>query len=422
MKQRLFTLFIFSILCILLISCSFSEVKEKEEKPPWQGVINLWDFPRWPDSTGNRYSWIENKISEFEKANPGVFIHLRRLKWEYGMIELRAAIATGIGPDIAPIGADFDFISEGYLEPLDGFFTQKKIQEYHPKALEAVTYNERIYGYPWFMTTNALFLNKNLFEKRDVKPPIDGKWGYGDFAEAMAHLTYDENNDGKKDYFGFNFFLSPGNYQAWGFLTMDGARVFDEEGNFTLNCPEGISALTKLLDLSKKYDATPEDYGFAEEKKVWGDFSEEKKLAVYPAGPWAINLLDFDFDIAMYPDGDSEAISTALVSAYGILKQEDEEKKKICEKFLQFITSEEEQEVLSSYGVFPVYNKILDNISDAKIFRLKSILESSVLLPRIKNFYKIDDILITKLRLVFMGKKTPQEALADAALEIYNLK
>ena len=68
-------LFLCTILVIAtaLICFSGCGVENKEDKglseDMWQGVITLWDFPRWPDENGNRFGWIERKISEFEKSH-----------------------------------------------------------------------------------------------------------------------------------------------------------------------------------------------------------------------------------------------------------------------------------------------------------------------------------------------------------------
>ena len=117
------------------------------------------------------------------------------------------------------------------------------------------------------MTTYGLYLNKEIFNERNATIPEKGSWSYDEFVSALQKATYDQNNDGKIDHYGFNLFLSPGNYQVWGFLTMDGAQIFDEKGNFTLNTPEGVSALTKLVDLETKYKVVPfDEYGTMEEK------------------------------------------------------------------------------------------------------------------------------------------------------------
>jgi len=408
-----------------LAGCGRGEEKVKNSYvDKWQGVITLWDFPRWPDSNGNRFGWIQTKIKEFETDNPGVFIHLRQLKWEYGHIELRAAAAAGTNPDIAPVGADYDFVAGGFLEPLDEYFSPEELARYEPRAIEAVKYNERIYGFPWFMTTYGLFINKEAFETHSVSVSEDGRWTYEEFVSALQKLT----SDGKKKSYGINLFMSPGSYQSWGFLTMDGAKIFDEYGNFALNSPEGISALTKLVDLGAKYQVVPlEEFGNVEESKVWSDFCEKQRIAVYPAGTWAIKILSdryksgngFEFDILHYPRGSKDATSFVQVAAYGIFKQQDPKKKDICAKFLKYITSEDEQAALADYGVFPVYTQILEKaIGDPMMKRMKEILDTAENLPKVRNWHKVDEELSAQIRLSLLSQKTPGQALEDAEKNI----
>ena len=174
----------------LLTGCHNGKKKTKEgSEETWQGVITVWDFPRWPDKNGNRFGWIEKKIKEFEEAHPGVFVHLRPLKWEYGLIELRAAAAAGTYPDIAPVASGYDFIYEGYLEPVDEYFSPNELERYESRAIDAVTYRGRIYGFPWFMTTYGLFINKEIFKAKNVTIPKSGSWAYDEFVSALQKVT-----------------------------------------------------------------------------------------------------------------------------------------------------------------------------------------------------------------------------------------
>ena len=433
MFQRPITLFLclmITLSCLGGCSMHNSSPTNLEEKP-WEGVITLWDFPRWPYNGQNRFGWIEKKIAEFEKTHPGVYIHLTKLKWEYGMIELRAAASSGVSPDIAPVGADYDFILKDYLEPVDDYLTEEKIERYDPRAIESVTYQNRLYGFPWFITTNALLLNKEIFDNRNVPIPPEGTWTYEEFVQALQKLTYDKNKDGKPDIYGFNFYLNPGSIQLWPFLTMEGAKIFDGNGKFDLNSPQGISALTKLVELETKYKVVPlGSFGSDNENEVWGDFAEKKTIAVYPAGPWAVKILNerqksgegFEFDIAFYPKGQIQANSFATVCAYGIFKQENPKKRAICAEFLEFITSEKEQDELKEYGVFPVLRQSQQNLAvDENMKKMIKILDSAVLFPRVKNWSKIDEILTSEIRLALMGKKSPQQALSDAAIQVEKL-
>jgi multiple sugar transport system substrate-binding protein len=432
MRRRLFILFlctvltITTVLSVLLSGCHLEKKQaENASEDTWQGVITLWDFPRWPDKSGNRFGWIEKKIKEFEKAHPGVFIHLRPLKWEYGLIELRAAAAAGTYPDMAPVASDYDFIIEGFLEPVDEYFIPNELKRYEPRAIEAVKYQGRIYGFPWFITTYGLFLNEVIFKAKDATIPENGSWTYDEFVSALQKVTYDRSKGDKTDHYGLNLFLSPGSFQVWGFLTMDGAKVFDEQGNFILNAPEGISALTKLVELETKYKVVPTDeYGTLEETVVWGDFCEKQKIAVYPAGPWAIKVLSdrdksgmgFEFDLAHYPKGESVPSPFALVSGYAIFKQQDEKKKALCAEFLKYITSENEQGALAEYGVFPVYSEIFEKtVNNPLTKRMKDILDTTVNLPKVKKWHKIDEAVTAQIRLALLSQKTPSQALEDAA-------
>jgi multiple sugar transport system substrate-binding protein len=413
---------------VYFTACGINKQDVKEEtEETWKGVITLWDFPRWPDKNGNRFGWIEKKIAEFERSHPGVFIHLRKLKWEYGMIELRAATSTGTYPDMAPVASDFDFIAGGYLEPLDEFFSESELSRYDPKALEAVTYQGRIYGYPWFMTTHGLFLNLDSFKARGAAIPEEGRWTYDEFVQALQKLTYETKRD-KKVYYGFNLYLSPGSYQIWGFLTMDGAKIFDEDGNFALNSLEGVSALSKMVDLAAKYRVVPEEeYGAIDENAVWGDFAEKRKIAVYPAGSWAVKILadrqkaekGFEFEVAHYPKGQKEPLNFALVSGYAIFKRGDNTKKAVCAEFLRFITSEKEQEALADYGVFPARIEAQQKVvSDPYMKRMKEILDASQVTPKIENWHKVDEAVTAQVRQALLRKKTPSQALEDAAREV----
>ena len=78
MDRSPFILFFCTILIIstVLLGCtSAKNDKISESDDTWQGVITLWDFPRWPDKNGNRFGWIEQKIRNLKKITP-VFLYI----------------------------------------------------------------------------------------------------------------------------------------------------------------------------------------------------------------------------------------------------------------------------------------------------------------------------------------------------------
>lgn len=417
----------------LFFSHKYEEIKPKEDATPWTGVISIWDYPRLNVHTGSRYGWIEEKIKKFEKKNPGVYIDFQPLDWNKGPIKLEVGLTTGTLPDIGPIGTDFAFMREDILEPLDEYFTEDEKEKFKYQALRAVTYDNKMWGMPFMMTTYAMYINLDIFRQRGVEPPIDGNWTYEEFVEKMQKLTWDSKNDGKIDQYGFMSFVKPDYYNIWGFLLSDGAQIIDEDaGEYRFYGEKAITGLNKIVDLNQKHKVTPDDFGTVNENQAWEMFYKEKKVAVYPTGSWAVRVLNdlrskgegFDFAIANYPIGDKR-IPTNLsnnVSGYGVFKQEDKEKLNMCIKFLKFLIEEDSQRGLEKLGVFPVITGIDDLYeNDEKMKKIEDCLLYTQVLPKHKNWKDIDRILQNQIRLAIIGEKSSEEALEEAKDQVEQL-
>lgn len=59
-----------------------------------------------------------------------------------------------------------------------------------------------------------MLLNLDLFEERGVEPPANGDWTWDEFFAAAEKLTFDRDNDGKTDVYGFSTYILPGYYEA----------------------------------------------------------------------------------------------------------------------------------------------------------------------------------------------------------------
>ena len=77
-KYGPFTLFLcFSLIVFILFSPyilhrpNIGELYDKvfRRDIEWRGVITIWDYPRLDITTGYKYSWLRDKIDEFERKN-----------------------------------------------------------------------------------------------------------------------------------------------------------------------------------------------------------------------------------------------------------------------------------------------------------------------------------------------------------------
>ena len=177
------------------------------------------------------------------------------------------------------------------MEPTDSYYSKEELKDFYKTALDAVTYDNHIWGFPMFMTTYAMFLNLDIFKEKGVEPPFEGIWTWDEFVDKLVKLTYDKKSESKTDIYGFHSFVKEGYYELWGILTSDGASIFsDDLTEFTLDCPEGVSGLEKLCDLAKKHKVTPPEFGEEDPYNAWSAFAEEQRIAVFSAGAWLLKF------------------------------------------------------------------------------------------------------------------------------------
>ncbi|MDF2840520.1 MAG: extracellular solute-binding protein [Clostridia bacterium] len=431
--RRAFTLFLCLLMLVLVAvgpimlqryrvdyNKSFEHMKNEIT---WRGVITVWDYPRLNTQNGTRLTWISAKIKQFEKQNPGVYIDFKELDPAGGYTLLKAAASTGAYPDVAPVGSDYYFMSEGLLEPLDEYITETDKVDFLPASLESASYEGKLYGLPWMMTGYTMLLNTALFNEKNVPIPQDGNWTYEQFAEAAKQLTYDTNRKKGPDVFGFNALMQPGDYSTYGILMSDGAEIINSgNGSYVYDGPQALSGLQKLYQLKHTYKATPENFGEATQGEVLNSFINGK-TAVIAAPSWTIPYMrnlstgSVEFATANYPTGSAKS-SNAIgsnVCSFAVFEQKDENKRKMCIEFIRLLTAAEGQEELKNYGYFPV-RKTGENLyqNDKEMTMIKQSLGFLKPIPRHKNWEQIDIILQSRIKAAIMGELTPEQALKDA--------
>ncbi|MCT4564580.1 MAG: extracellular solute-binding protein [Maledivibacter sp.] len=438
-KYRPFTLFLCLALIVFILFAphflmkpQIDELFDKVFKKniEWKGIITVRDYPRLDVETGYKYSWIMGKIKAFERNNPGVIIDFKPLNSEFGHIELETAIKANACPDIAPVGANYEIICRGVLEPLDRHIDNDEIDKYKTNVISAVTYDNKIWGLPYMMEDHCLFLNMDLFNEAGVKPPKDGNWTYDEFVEVLKKLTCDKNGDGDADVFGFNSYIKPNSYSTFGILLSDGGKIINtKNGKYEFHDEKAISGLKKLTDLKLVHGVTPKNFGSNSSVEAWKSFAIDKKVAVYPGKTSLINVLrvlnnrgkGFNFGVANYPTGKvGKPISSGnTITAYGIFKQEDEKKLKMCIKFIEYLANDEGQKEIYKQGAFPV-KKDLNNMykNDKLMSHIEKNLEKSEVIGVHSNWGLIDDALQSQIRMAILGKKTSEEAIKSAKEKI----
>jgi len=147
---------------------------------------------------------IGDLIPEFEAAT-GV-----RVDWNiFSEPILREKVLVDLAShtaiyDIFLIGSwvTAQYADAGYVIPLDDLIVTKKSQyfaeDFAPKYLDALKFNGKLWGLPYYGHIGIMMYRKDLFQKYGIPVPETTD----DLMQAAESLTLDENGDGRTDIYG----------------------------------------------------------------------------------------------------------------------------------------------------------------------------------------------------------------------------
>ena len=326
------------IACILLFVSAFFAVRTNDNE---KNEVVFWTVQLAPFS-----DYINGVINDFEKENPDI-----KIKWidvPYSEAEKRvlASLLSNSMPDLINITADFNMTLavKGALEPFE-----KGTELYNTSLLNTLTYDEKIWGVPFYATSAITVYNKGLLK---------------DFGIAKPAETYDEL-----------------------FLQMDKAPIIKNKYLFMPTLTEN-DTLYKLLNKyelnSPKGLATKNaEIFFAELKKLYGEEKIPKEaitqthrevLEKYSAGQIAYLQAGANFlniikenslevyektDVAEQFYGKEKAYDFSLMTLAVPKKAKNREQAFLFAKFLT--NAQNQLEFAKLTGILPCNNETLKN-------------------------------------------------------------
>lgn len=320
-------------------------------------VLKIWDFPRWlePGETTDRFTWMTRKISEFEKAHPGVRVELTKLTWQRGLEKLKIAAISGNNPDIAPGTVPLLFIRENLIEPVDEYLSETDRQDYFPGALQSFRVKGKTYGLPWYMGGQLLFINSGLFASAGVALPAEGRWTTDEFVNSMAQIKKYLN--GQHGHYPLGIYFQKDETANFPFLMAFGGQLIDESGKYSGDSPEFMRGIEWVNQL-REQQLIPADSGGRTANDIWTAFGREHRIAAGAFGLWAIRALQtkfpMKFEVVHFPSEKGRPNGSFLgTSGFYIFKNKDGERVKMAMELAKFLTSGENQRDLVHYTQFP---------------------------------------------------------------------
>ncbi|MFF3787464.1 extracellular solute-binding protein [Streptomyces sp. NPDC001933] len=370
-------------------------------------TITMWTYPVIFDEAKNQAYW-DGLVKEFEKKHTGTKVKVETYPWANRDTALATAIGAGKGPDVVYLIPDQLPKYERSIVPADQYMPAKAKADYTKFALDSVTVDSKVLGTPVLTSANPLICDKRVFKaigESEYPTTWDELAGLAPKLKEKGYYATSYSGDTQQT---LNMTFYPLLWQA-------GGDVFSEDGkNVTFNDAAGVKALTylkKLVDggytdkdlitITPKVEQTPVARGKvactwqntpADVEPFWG----KENIAVQP------------------PLKETASVGYGTVGALSMLKGADV---KAAGEWISFVAEAKNAAGLEKQsGTFPARTSAGKLYPDDKILTaVADTLPAMEAGPLEEKSREVMGVLAPEIQAAMLGKKSPRQALDDAA-------
>ncbi len=211
----------------------------------------------WHGLSGPLGDALNDMIQEFNRTHKYIEVVVNPISSYTALSQkLMASIQANKQPDIAQV---FESWTAKYVEAnvlvaidslfaMDDDFTDEDLDDIYPVFRQSITYQGKIWSFPFNKSVRAYFYNKDAFFRAGLDPNyFPATWD--EFRDYCRLLTRMDPTLGRQTY-GTNF-----NINEWQFINLlhqAGGQIIDAEDRPVLNSRYGVEALTFVTELIKK--------------------------------------------------------------------------------------------------------------------------------------------------------------------------
>ncbi|MBR2847738.1 MAG: sugar ABC transporter substrate-binding protein [Clostridia bacterium] len=300
--------------------------------------------------------------------------------WGEFKTKLNLGIASGTAPALYIMDSGYvaDAGYSGANEDLKPLIDRDlNADEYVSALFSGTDMNGHVWGVPHAMNATMIFYNKDLFDKKGVEYPA-ADWTWDDMLEKAKALSYDEDGDGKNDYYG----ISWANNITVGWLPrMLSHGLEPVSADFTkaqLDTPEARAAWEEHRTWKYDWKIIPDD-DFGTLYPNWWQGKIAMMIGVAAnINTFEDNAPDLNYDVQVLPVGPKGSNNCVYVpNMWAIYSRADETSKEAAWDFIKYYYNEESQEICAKYnkGGFPIRKSVYENMGETKPANIKGIIE-----------------------------------------------
>ncbi|MEO3778363.1 sugar ABC transporter substrate-binding protein [Micromonospora sp. B11E3] len=370
--------------------------------------ITMWIYPVIPDEATHRGFW-DKQVAAFRADHPGTDVKVEIFPWAKREESLTTAIAGGKGPDVVYLIPDQLGKFNKMIEPVDEYLPADAKADYRENVRAAVTLDGRMLGAPILTSSNPLMCNAKVFAAA----------GITEYPKTWADLLALAPRFKAKGFDVTNYYADPSatlNQSFYPLLWQAGGDVFGADGrSVAFDGPAGVKALTFLKQLV--------DGGYVEKDLITSipafeqtNVAKNKVACTWQHVPADVEKFWGKENIKIFPPlSDARSVGYGTVGSLSILK--GSKAKKAAGEWVSFVTA---PAVASAYDTAGGYFSAKTSAGslypqDPVNTEMEKTLGSTTVGALNEKSREVMGVLAPEIQAALIGKKTPEQALADAA-------
>jgi ABC-type glycerol-3-phosphate transport system substrate-binding protein len=330
-------LFLITVIFILLFILSLSSLNGMGQRSNRKSI----ELSFWHSMSIYQGDALEGLVHEYNESQNRVHID-PVFQGLYGEMKtkLMNAVRTGQTPDIAQVAIEYldIFIQDGKVEPITDLISDEDRGDILSQFWYSVSRNREVYAYPFNLSVQVLYYNKDAF-KRSGLDPDDPPKTWDEVIEYGKILTRDFDNNGTIDQWGVLVSLE-GVFGFTPLIRQVGGEFLNEDATAALfNSNAGVKVMELVQNMAHEYEIMPSNWNLFEGTTAF----LEGKIVMGPitcAGiKFAEENLPWELGIAPLPYIENKSV--LLGGAGLVMLSKSSSRRKAAFDFITWLTQKE---------------------------------------------------------------------------------
>ena len=365
----------------------------------------------WHAYRGGEKAAFEKVVEMFNQKQAGkVKVTTLAVPYDAYADKITAAVPRGKGPDVFIYAQDRlgGWIEAGNtIEPIDFFLEEGVTDQFFDTTMQAMTYQETIYGLPFNFKVITQIYNKKLVSS----PPRTSK----ELVKVAQGLT-----DATVGKFGLAYAYNDFYYHA-ALMNAFGGGVFDADGKPSMASDENIKALEYLMGWVDRDKILPAEPSSA---LITSLFNEGRAAIVF-SGPWFLGEVADDVNVGLAPLPTIEEAGSPMrpwMTVEGVYIAAPSEHKDEAYELVIFLTGLEAAKAMAlGGGQTPANQAVYDNpevAANSTLQAFRKQVEVALPMPNVPEMTMVWSPATTAMNVLIKRNATPRAAMEDAQKEV----